>query len=48
MDGPTKPLTCVVPVAPGVVTTVKVAVADSSDEILDSAVALVGRGISSE
>ena len=48
MDGLTKPLTCVVPVTPGVVTTVKVAVADSSDEILDSAVALVGRGISSE
>ena len=45
MDGLTVPLTCSVPVTPGQPVTVRVAVADTSDGILDSAVALVNGGI---
>jgi hypothetical protein len=45
MDGLTVPLTCSVPVTPGQPVTVKVAVADTSDAIYDSAVALVDGGI---
>ncbi|TYB40220.1 fibronectin type III domain-containing protein [Micromonospora sp. AP08] len=45
MDGLTVPLTCSVPVAPGVPVTVRIAVADTSDGIYDSAVALVDGGI---
>lgn len=45
MDGLTKPLTCSVPVTPGKPVTVKIAVADASDGIYDSAVALLDKGI---
>jgi hypothetical protein len=45
MDGLTVPLTCSVPVTPGQPVTVRIAVADTSDAILDSAVALVDGGI---
>ncbi|THG30779.1 choice-of-anchor L domain-containing protein [Naasia lichenicola] len=45
MDGLTKPLTCDVPVKAGVPVTVRIAVADASDSVLDSAVALVDGGI---
>jgi hypothetical protein len=45
MDGLTVPLTCSVPVTPGHPVTVRVAVADTSDGIYDSAVALVDGGI---
>jgi hypothetical protein len=48
MDGLTVPLTCSVAVKPGVATTVKIAVADTSDHIYDSAVALVDKGIWSD
>jgi hypothetical protein len=47
-DGLTKPLVCSVPVTPGVPVQVKIAVADASDAIYDSAVALVDKGIWSE
>jgi hypothetical protein len=45
MDGLTVPLTCSVPVTPGQAVTVQIAVADTSDRIYDSAVALVDGGI---
>ncbi|TVY98961.1 hypothetical protein EAS64_42660 [Trebonia kvetii] len=45
MDGLTVPLTCSVPVTPGQPATVRIAVADTSDHIYDSAVALVDGGI---
>ncbi|MFJ7218886.1 choice-of-anchor L domain-containing protein [Amycolatopsis sp. NPDC098790] len=45
MDGLTTPLTCSVPVTPGQPVTVRISVADSSDGVLDSAVALVDGGI---
>jgi hypothetical protein len=45
MDGLTVPLTCSVPVTPGQPVTVRIAVADSSDGVFDSAVALVDKGI---
>ena len=45
MDGLTVPLTCSVPVTPGQPVTVQIAVADTSDHVLDSAVALVDGGI---
>jgi hypothetical protein len=45
MDGLTVPLTCSVPVTPGEPVTVKIAVADASDQIYDSAVALLDGGI---
>lgn len=45
MDGWTVPLQCDVRVTPGVPVSVEVAVADSSDSIYDSAVALLDRGI---
>lgn len=45
MDGLTVPLTCSVPVTPGQPVTVRIAVADSSDHVFDSAVALVDGGI---
>jgi hypothetical protein len=45
MDGLTKPLTCTVKVSPGVPVTVHIAVADTSDGVYDSAVALVDGGI---
>lgn len=45
MDGLTTPLTCTVPVTPGKPVTVKISVADTSDNIYDSAVALVDGGI---
>jgi hypothetical protein len=45
MDGLTVPLTCSVPVTPGQPVTVRIAVADSSDHIFDSAVALLDKGI---
>lgn len=48
MDGLTRPLECRVPVKPGERVTVEVAVADASDEIYDSAIALLDGGISSE
>ena len=47
MNGLTVPLTCTVPVTPGVPVEVLIGVADSSDGVLDSAVALVDGGISS-
>lgn len=47
MDGVTVPLTCSVPVTPGVPVTVAISVADGSDHVYDSAVALVDKGISS-
>ncbi len=48
MDGLTVPLTCSVPVTPGEPVTVKIAVADSSDSVFDSAVALLDQGIWSD
>lgn len=48
MDGMTTALTCSVPVQPGVPVTVEIAVADTSDGILDSAVALLDGGIWSD
>lgn len=45
MDGLTTPLTCSVPVTPGQPVTVRIAVADTSDHVYDSAVALVDGGI---
>ena len=45
MDGLTTPLTCSVPVTPGEPVTVTIAVADTSDRIYDSAVALLDGGI---
>lgn len=48
MNGLTVPLTCTANVTPGQEVTVKIAVADSSDGIYDSAVALIDKGISSE
>ncbi|WP_104435570.1 choice-of-anchor L domain-containing protein [Kineococcus xinjiangensis] len=45
MDGLTTPLTCSVPVTPGKAVTVKIALADTSDESYDSAVALIDGGI---
>jgi hypothetical protein len=45
MDGLTIPLTCSMPVTPGQPVTVQIAVADTSDHIYDSAVALVDGGI---
>lgn len=45
MDGLTVPLSCDVNVTPGQTVNVKIAVADSSDGVLDSAVALVDKGI---
>ena len=48
MDGLTRPLTCSVPVTPGVPVTVRIVVADASDSAYDSAVALVDGGIFSE
>lgn len=48
MDGLTKPLTCSVPVEPGVPVTIRIAVADASDDAYDSAIALLDGGIWSE
>jgi hypothetical protein len=48
MDGLTVPLTCDATVTPGQPVDVKIAVADSSDSIYDSAVALVDQGIWSD
>jgi hypothetical protein len=48
MDGLTVPLTCVQAVTPGAEVELKIAVADTSDGIYDSAVALVSGGISSQ
>lgn len=48
MDGLTVPLTCSVPVTPGQPVTIRIAVADSSDDVFDSAVALVDGGISAD
>ena len=48
MDGFTVPLECNVAVTPGVPVTVQVAVADTSDGILDSAVGLLEKGIWSD
>lgn len=48
MDGLTVPLECRVPVTPGQQVTVKIAVADASDGIYDSAVALLDGGIYAE
>jgi hypothetical protein len=45
MDGLTVPLTCSVPVTPGQPVVVKIGVADTSDPVYDSAVALVDGGI---
>jgi hypothetical protein len=45
MDGLTVPLTCNAKVTPGQEVTVKIAIADSSDSIYDSAVALLDKGI---
>lgn len=45
MDGLTVPLQCNMPVQPGHPVTVKVTVADASDPVLDSAVALLDQGI---
>lgn len=47
-DGLTKPLTCSVPVTPGVPVKVRIAIADASDHIYDSAIALLDKGIWSE
>ena len=44
-DGLTKPLECSVPVTPGQAVTVEIAVADTSDGVLDSGVAILDRGI---
>lgn len=48
MDGITVPLTCSVPVTPGQKATVVIKLADTSDGIYDSAIALLDRGIWSE
>jgi hypothetical protein len=48
MDGLTKPLTCSVPVTPGQPVTVRIGLADASDAIYDSAVALLDKGIWSD
>lgn len=48
MDGLTVPLTCSVPVTPSEPVTVRIAVADSSDAVWDSAVALLDQGIWSD
>jgi hypothetical protein len=48
MDGLTVPLACSRPVTPGQPVTVRIAVADTSDGILDSAVALIDKGIWSD
>lgn len=48
MDGITVPLTCSVPVTPGQKATVVIKLADTSDGVLDSAIALLDRGIWSE
>jgi hypothetical protein len=48
MDGLTVPLTCSRSVTPGQPVTVRIAVADTSDGILDSAVALIDEGIWSD
>ena len=48
MDSLTTPLTCSVPVTPGEPVTVTMAVADTSDRIYDSAVALLDGGIWSD
>jgi hypothetical protein len=48
MDGLTTPLTCTVPVTPGQPVTIRIAVADASDAVWDSAVALLDGGIWSE
>ncbi|WP_456604933.1 choice-of-anchor L domain-containing protein [Blastococcus sp. SYSU DS0617] len=48
MDGLTVPLTCSRPVTPGVPVTVRIAVSDTSDGVIDSAVALVDKGIWSD
>lgn len=45
MDGLTQPLTCDVPVTPGTPVTVEIGVADTSDGVYDSAVALLDQGI---
>jgi hypothetical protein len=45
MDGLTVPLECKVPVQIGQPVTVKIAIADASDQIYDSAVALLDQGI---
>ncbi|WP_159083866.1 choice-of-anchor L domain-containing protein [Nocardioides terrigena] len=47
MNGLTTPLSCIVAVTPGVPVEVLVGVADASDSVFDSAVALVDGGISS-
>ena len=47
-DGLTSPLECSVPVVPGVPVDVEIAVADASDHILDTAVALLDKGIWSD
>jgi hypothetical protein len=47
-DGLTVPLTCDVPVTPGHQVTVRIAVADASDHIYDSGVALLDKGIWSD
>lgn len=47
-DGLTVPLQCSVPVTPGVPVDVEIAVADASDDVLDSAVALLDKGIWSD
>ncbi len=48
MDGLTVPLECRVAVTPGQQVTIRIAVADASDSIYDSAVALIDGGIYSE
>jgi Fibronectin type III domain len=48
MDGLTTPLTCSVPVTPGEPVAIKIVVADATDAIYDSAVALLDGGIWSE
>lgn len=48
MNGLTKPLTCTTPVTPGEPVSVKIAIADASDGVLDSAVVLLDGGIWSE
>ena len=48
MDGLTVPLECTVPVTPGIPVDVKITVADASDRIFDSAVALLDQGIWSD
>jgi hypothetical protein len=48
MDGLTVPLQCDVPVTPGQPVTVKITIADASDMIYDSAIALLDKGIWSD